>query len=279
MGPAAVLIRLADAPPISVAFYRLVTASITIGGIVIARGGRDLIGLDAGTARLSIVSGVLLAFHFGSWISSLDHTSVANSVLIVTTQPVFAAVLGVWFLKERVSRAVFGAIGLALAGSVIISGGNPQIGGWYGDLLALIGAVMAAAYLIVGRRVRRTVTTFGYVLIAYTTSTIVLGIWAVAIGSPLTGFPPESWLWMILAGLGPSVIGHTLYNRALKEFSAHTVSTTILGEPVVATALAAVVLAEYPSPWAMIGAIPILVGVIWAIRLERSQRIGIDQAI
>ncbi|MBD3298630.1 MAG: EamA family transporter [candidate division Zixibacteria bacterium] len=279
VGPAAVLIRLADAPPISVAFYRLVTASITIGGIVVARGGRDLLGLDRRSLWLSIGSGALLALHFGSWISSLDHTSVANSVLIVTTQPVFAALLGVWFLKERVKGAVFGAIGLALAGSVIISGGNPQIGGWYGDLLALIGAVMAAAYLIVGRKVRRTVTTFGYVLIAYTTAAVVLGIWAVAIDSPLTGFPADSWMWMILAGLGPSVIGHTLYNRALKEFSAHTVSTTILGEPVVATALAAVVLAEYPSPWALIGAIPILVGVIWAIRLERSERIGIDQAI
>jgi len=279
VGPSAVLIRLAGVPPISMALYRLLTATVTIGLIVLLRGRRDLIGIDRRAFWLSVVSGVFLAFHFGSWISSLDHTSVANSVLIVTTQPVFAAVLGMWYLKERYRPAVFVAIALALSGGAIISGGNPQIGGWFGDFLALIGSITASAYLIVGRQVRRTVSTLGYVLIAYATAAVVLGIWAIAIKSPLSGFPPMSWLWIVLAGLGPSVIGHTLYNRALKYFSAHTVATTILGEPVVATTLAALILAEYPSAWAIVGAIPIVIGVLWAIRLERGNRMGIDQAL
>jgi drug/metabolite transporter (DMT)-like permease len=270
VGPAAILIRLANAPPITVAFYRMLTAAVTIGVIVLLRRGRDLAGIDRTALWRSIASGVLLALHFGSWISSLSHTSVANSVLIVTTQPVFAAMLGVWYLRERVRPAAFAAIALALAGAAIISGGNPRIGGWYGDFLALIGAIMAASYLIVGRQVRRTVSTFGYVLIAYSTAAVVLGIWGVVIHSPMTGLPQASWFWMILAGLGPSVIGHTLYNRALKQFSAHTVATTILGEPLVATVMAALVLSEFPSPWALLGAVPIIAGVVWALQLERS---------
>jgi len=272
VGPAAVLIRLANVPPISLAFYRLLTATIVIGLIVALRRGRDLEGFDRAAITRSVVSGVLLALHFGSWISSLDHTSVANSVLIVTTQPVFAALFGIWYLRERLRPAVFGAIALAFAGSVIISGGNPDIGGWYGDALALIGSIMAAAYLVVGRQVRRTVGTFGYVLVAYGTAAVILLVWAIAIHSPLSGFPAESWMWIALAGLGPSVIGHTLYNRALKDFSAHTVATTILGEPIVASVLAALVLSEFPSPWAYIGTIPIAIGVIWAIGLERKVR-------
>ncbi len=279
VGPSSVLIRLAGVPPISMALYRLLTATVTIGLIVLIRGRRDLIGIDARAFGLSVVSGIFLALHFGSWISSLDHTSVVNSVLIVTTQPVFAALLGMWYLREKLRPAVFAAIALALAGGAIISGGNPQAGGWYGDFLALIGSVTAAAYLVVGREVRKTVSTFGYVLIAYATAALILGVWAVAIQSPLSGFPAMSWLWMVLAGLGPSVIGHTLYNRALKYFSAHTVATTILGEPVVATILAALVLAEYPSMWAIVGAVPIVLGVVWAIRLERADRMGIDQAL
>ena len=279
VGPSAILIRLANVPPISMAFYRLLTATITIGLIVLMRGRRDLTGIDRRTFVLSAVSGIFLALHFGSWISSLSHTSVANSILIVTTQPVFAAVFGMWYLHERLRPAVFAAIALALGGGAIITGGNPQIGGWYGDFLALIGSITASAYLVIGRQIRRTVSTLGYVLIAYATAGLVLGVWAVAIESPLSGFPPISWLWIVLAGLGPSVIGHTLYNRALKFFPAHTVATTILGEPIVASTLAALVLSEYPSGWAFLGAIPIVLGVLWAIRLERADRVGIDQAL
>lgn len=279
VGPSSVLIRLAGVPPISMALYRLLTATATIGLIVLMRGKRDLVGLDRRSFGLSVVSGLFLAFHFGSWISSLDHTSIANSVLIVTTQPVFAALLGMWYLRERLRPAVFAAIALALCGGAIISGGNPQPGGWYGDFLALIGSIMAAAYLVAGREVRKTVSTFGYVLIAYATAALILGVWAIAINTPLSGFPAMSWLWMVLAGLGPSVIGHTLYNRALKYFSAHTVATTILGEPVVATIMAALILSEYPSAWAIVGAAPIVLGVLWAIRLERAERMGIDQAL
>jgi drug/metabolite transporter (DMT)-like permease len=272
VGPASIFIRLADAPAITVAFYRMMTAALAIALIVVVRGGRDLAGIDRGSFLRSIVSGIFLALHFGSWISSLDHTSVANSVIVVTTQPVWAALLGMAYLRERVPFRAFAAISLALAGVFIISGGNPQTGGWYGDLLALIGAVMAAGYLVVGRQVRRTVSTMGYVLISYSVAAAVLGIWSVAIATPLAGFTPATWMWMIVAGLGPSVIGHTIYNRALKDFSAHTVATTILGgETLVATTLAMIVLSEYPSVWAVVGIVPIALGVYWALRLERTR--------
>ncbi len=272
VGPAAVFIRLADAPPITVAFYRMVTATLAIVGIVIARGGRDLVGIDTQAFWRSVAAGVLLAAHFATWITSLDYTSVANSVIIVTTQPIWAALLGIWYLRERVHAATFMAIGLALVGVVIISGGNPEPGGTTGDLLALVGAVMASSYMVVGRQVRRTVSTLGYVLVAYGTAAIALGCVALLIDTPLTGLSGTSWFWIIAAGLGPSVIGHTLYNRSLREFSAHAVATTILGgETLVATVLAALVLSEFPSPWAYLGAVPIAIGVVWTLRLERNR--------
>jgi len=272
VGPAAIFIRLAEAPPITVAFYRMLTASAAIAIIVLVRGGRDLIGIKAVALRRSVISGVLLAAHFATWITSLDHTSVANSVIIVTTQPIFAAILGIWYLRERVRPQAFAAIGLALIGVVLISGGNPRVGGWYGDLLALVGAIMAAAYLVVGRQVRQRISTLGYVVVTYSVAAVTLGIWGLIIRTPFSGFPADSWIWMAAAGLGPSVIGHTLYNRSLKFYSAHTVGVTILsGETLIATLLAMMVLSEYPSPWALLGAVQIIAGMIWALHLERQR--------
>jgi drug/metabolite transporter (DMT)-like permease len=272
VGPAAVFIRLANAPPITVAAGRMLVASTAIGVIVLLRRGRDLAGIDRAAWARSVLAGLFLAVHFATWITSLDYTSVANSVIIVTTQPIWAALLGIWFLRERVPVATFGAIALAFAGVTVISGGNPAAGGRLGDLLALIGAITAASYLVVGRRVRRRVATLGYVLIAYSTAAVALLIWGLIIKTRFSGLPTWTWFWIAAAALGPSVIGHTLYNRALGEFSAHAVATTILGgETLLATVLAMIVLAEYPGPWAFVGAIPIAIGVFWILRLERGQ--------
>ncbi|MEW5702640.1 MAG: DMT family transporter [Candidatus Zixiibacteriota bacterium] len=275
VGPAAVLIRLAHAPPITVAAGRMLVAAVAISLIVLLRCGRDLVGIDHVALMRSLLAGLFLAVHFAVWISSLSYTSVANSVIIVTTQPIWAALLGMWFLREHVTPASFGAILLALVGVVLIAGGNPSSGGRFGDMLALIGAIMAAAYLVVGRRVRRQVATLGYVLIAYSTAAVLLLIWGLTIKTPYATLPTSSWLWIAAAGLGPSVIGHTLYNRALKDVSAHAVATTILGgETLLATGLAALVLHEFPSRWAFVGAVPIALGVYWTFRLERASVIA-----
>ncbi|HEX9749740.1 MAG TPA: DMT family transporter [candidate division Zixibacteria bacterium] len=272
VGPAAIFIRLAAAPPLSVAFYRMVVASVAIAIIVAVRGGRDLQAVDRLSLWRSVAAGVLLAFHFATWITSLDHTSVANSVIIVTTQPIFAALMGIWYLRERVRPAAFAAIVLALIGVLVIAGGNPRTGGWYGDLLALWGAIFASAYLVVGRQVRQRVSTLGYVVIAYSTAAVTLGIWGLVIGTPFSSFPAKTWFWMAAAGLIPSVIGHTIYNRTLKVYSAHTVGVTILsGETLVATTLAMIVFDEFPGPWAFVGAIPIIAGMVWSLRLERTR--------
>ena len=280
VGPAAIFVRLADAPPIPFAFYRLSIATAVLGLALGPAGWSQVRAMDRRSFAWCGLAGVLLAIHFGAWISSLYYTSVSNSVLIIATQPVFAAVFGVVFLRERVSGPMCVAIGLALVGAIIVgsgtsgSGGDAGTTGRLGDGLALLGAIAVGAYLVVGRYARRELSTLTYATLAYGVAAIVLGLWACGLhgmrGGAMGGYDAATWGWIAAAALGPSVVGHTLYNRALRHLPAHVVSTSILGEPVVATALAWLILDEAPGPWVWAGGLPIVVGVWLALKLSRA---------
>lgn len=268
---AAIFIRLAGAPALSVAFHRNALAVALLLPVVLLR--RE--PFPRGRALwLTLASGVALAFHFGLWIESLSHTSVAASVVLVCTQPIFVAVLARFVLKERTSRLALAGIGVAFAGTVVIaldesSGGAALLG----NLLALAGSVAVAVYVLIGRAVRASGTgLLPYAVVVYATAAACLLVACVAFDAPLTGFSDETWLWIAAVTLGPQILGHTIFNWALKHVQASLLSGTILAEPVVSTLLAWVVLAEVPGRYTVAGGGVVLAGLALLIRgRERAQ--------
>jgi drug/metabolite transporter (DMT)-like permease len=250
------LIRLAASGPEAVAFWRVALASAGAWILLAARGR-----LGAGASGLGWVgiAGVLLGLHFWVWITSLYHTSVANSVLLVSTQPIWAALVGRLFLKERVPLVGWLGILLALAGASMTAGYDRLHLG--GDLLALAGALLAALYMVVGRRKRQTWDTLPYIARVYGMAAVVLAlIMLVKRDSFLPLRTDDWWIFLALAAI-PTGIGHTLYNVLLKHLPAYAVATGVTGEPIGASLLALWWLGEAPSERTLLAAPLVLVGI------------------
>ncbi len=234
------------------------------------------ISLRAGTLKLisrrnfllSLLSGFFLAIHFVLWVASLDYTSVASSVVLVSTSPIFVGLGARLFIHEPPSRLLKIAIAIAVAGGVVIGWGDMRLGGMalQGDLLAIGGAVMAAGYLLIGRLVRRDVPISGYASATYGTATMILIAICLLMRQPLAGFPPLDYAWLILLGLGPQLIGHTSLNWALEYLQASVVSIVTLGEPIGATILAYVIFSEPVTAIKAVGGAIILSGIYLGTR-------------
>jgi drug/metabolite transporter (DMT)-like permease len=284
---ASILIRYAqnDMPSLVIAAYRLSIASLVLAPIALTRHRLELRALTRGEIGLGLLSGFFLAIHFATWITSLSFTSVASSVVLVSTAPLWVAVLTPFTLKEKLSHLAMVGLALALLGSAIVGLSDsctvsaaaircPPFSeflsgtAFLGDLLAVTGALAAAAYLLVGRRLRGKVSLVPYIFLAYGMGAIVLvGIMAAARESPL-GYPPIAYLWLILLALLPQLVGHTIINWALRFLSAAFVAVTMLGEPIGSTILAYALLGETPSVVKIFGAILILLGIYIAARSE-----------
>ncbi len=260
---AAVLIKGCNAPALTIAFYRVGIGSLFYFSVTRFRKTPVLKKFTPFTLRLALLAGFSLALHFATWISSLDYTSVASSVVLVCTSPIWVAIGGFVFLRERLPRFIIVGIVMALSGSIIMSGGDvsytPQ--SLKGNVLALAGAVCAAAYLLIGRRLRRDVDTFPYVTVVYATAALFTLLWLAFAGLPLTGFDPRTVLFLLAIAFLPQIIGHTSFNWALKYFSATAVAIVVLGEPVGASLLAWIFLGETITLMQFAGMILILAGV------------------
>lgn len=269
MSGAAIFIRLADAPALTVAAYRMTIAAAVVGAAaLIAPSSRS--GLRAVSRRnlaLLALGGVFLAAHFAAWISSLSLTSVASSVLLVTTTPVFVAAGSVFVLRERVGRMMIGAVVLSMAGGLVLAlGGDLEGRRLLGDALALLGAVAVAGYWMVGRGVRGRVALLPYIAVVYGVAGVLLLALALVSGSAMLGLPGAAYGWMALAALVPQVIGHSLSNWALGHVPATTLTIAVRAEPVIATLLAIPILGEVP-PWTVVpGGALLLAGVLAAIK-------------
>ncbi|HOB39555.1 MAG: DMT family transporter, partial [Limnochordia bacterium] len=225
----AVLIRLAEAPPFVIAFYRMLFAALFFLPLAL-REGRGL-RLEKQQLRLALGAGVMLAMHFALWMTSLEHTSVASSVVLVTTQPLWVFLLSVLFLAEKPTPRMWLGLVVALAGSVLVTftegaGGESRL---YGNLLALGGAVAMACYFLLGRRLRPQLPLALYSLLVYGGAALVLGFLILLRGLPLRGFNSFTWLMFVALALVPTVLGHNSLNWALKYLPATMVSVTILG--------------------------------------------------
>ena len=256
----AILVRMAAAPALAIAFYRMLfsTAALTPVGLCTHRpvSRRDL--------GLAALAGILLGLHFAAWISSLDYTTVASSVMLVTTQPLFTAILGPFVLRERVGIRGAGAILLSLAGIALIAGSDFRIGGdaLLGDGLAVVGAMTASIYFMLGRALRHRLRLSQYLLLVNGAATLVLLLFVLLYRVPLHGFPPLTWLWFVLLAAGPNLTGHGLLNWSVRRLPAFPVNMAVLGEPVLATLYAAFLFGERPVFLFYPGAGLILAGLL-----------------
>lgn len=266
---ASILIRLCEAPPLVISFYRLGIAAMVLLPLS-ARSRRRW--LDRGTVLPTVASGLLLGLHFASWITSLRMTTIASSVVLATTTPVFAALFSRRFLGERAGRAAWAGIALSVAGAATIGwgdfrGGAPAL---VGDALALAGALFAAAYLTIGRSVRERAPLTGYLTIVYGVGAAAVGSAAVLNGDSLSGYAPRQYLLLATIAIVPNLIGHSLLNWAVRRMRIYVVNVAVLGEPVLATLYAAWLFREMPGlSWAA-GAGMIGAGVLTVFVAERA---------
>ncbi|MGH3088527.1 MAG: DMT family transporter [Rubrobacteraceae bacterium] len=265
VGTAAVIIRLAEAPAIAVAFWRCALGVVALAPFAFVRRERFPRGKKL---HIGIASGVALGAHFGFWVSSLDYTSVAASVVLVTSSPIFVAILAHVFLGERTSPVSFVGILVALAGTVVIAS-DDAVGSaaLLGNMLALAGAATFAVYVLTGRFSRTGGVGFlGYSIVAYSAGALTLLPVGLLSGAQMWGYSGEAWFWLVMLTLGPQILGHTVLNWALGYLDAAVISGAVLAEPVVSSILAWLILSETPGAPTIAGGAVVLLGLFLLLR-------------
>lgn len=264
---AAIFIRLADAPGVVIATYRMVIASLTILPVSLQALKRS--SLTRRNLSYAVLAGIFLGLHFATWISSLSLTSVAASVSLVASQPLWVALLGWLFLKQPPSFLVLLGAMLAVTGGAVISFSDFGAGttSLLGNTLAIIGAIGGAAYLLLGRAAQRHgLTLNSYVGIAYSTAAIVLLPWPLIFGHSYTDYSLPTFGWIIVLALIPQLVGHTGINYAMKYLSPTLVATLLLLEPLGASLFALILFGELPTLTTALGALILLSGVAMTVR-------------
>jgi drug/metabolite transporter (DMT)-like permease len=249
--------------PLIIAFYRMLLATLLLAIPALKARRNEIRSLKRGDVVLLIVSGLFLAIHFGSWISSLEYIPISSSVLLVASHPLFVVIAAAVFLGEVPTKRVIAGTVLGLAGAAVIlgegfAGLNRAL---LGDVLALIGALSTVVYLLIGRRVRARLSLLAYVVPAYATCCVLLFGWALALGNRLTGYGAADWLCFLGLAVVPTILGHTVLNWAIKHVAASAISTALLGEPVVASLLAGLFYAQIPSGYTVAGGCLVLIGI------------------
>jgi drug/metabolite transporter (DMT)-like permease len=271
---AAIFIRFCDdVPAIMIATYRLTGASLILLAIFWLR-GHSFKKMGKEDLVLCLTGGIFLALHFILWITSLKYTSVASSVVLVTTNPIFVGVFSYFFLKEKQHIELVIGIILCFAGSIFIAAGDSGFerliladgDALLGDGLALAGAIMASGYLIVGSTVRERLDILTYITTVYTVAAAVLIVISLVLAIPFTGYRNSSYLYMVLLAVVPQLIGHTAFNWALKHIKASMVAITILGEPIGATILAYLYFSESVSRFQFFGIVTIFAAILISSR-------------
>jgi drug/metabolite transporter (DMT)-like permease len=277
---ASLFIRFAQAegaPSLVIAALRLTIATLILTPLAVLRDRAELANLTRRDLILGIISGIFLAIHFATWISSLEYTSVASSVVFVSTGPLWVAILSPLLLNERLTRlAIIGLI-LALVGGTVIGLADactwnnglqcPELSqimqgrAVWGNFLALSGALAVSAYLIIGRKVRAKLSLIPYIFLVYAVSAIVLNIFMFASKQNPSGYSASAYGWIFLLAAIPQLIGHSTFNWLLKYLSATMVAVTTLSEPIGSAVLAYIFLKETPSPSVIGGGALILIGI------------------
>ena len=267
-----IFIRLAAAPPLAVAFYRITLATLIIAPFAVGSAARAWPVLSSRRRLAVIASGGALGLHFATWIASLSFTSVAASVLLVNTAPIFTLAFSRLVLREAVAPAVAVAMAVALAGAALIAAADwaQSATSLLGSGLALAGAVTLSAYHVIGRGLRDALPLPAYVLCVWAGAAATLGLLVGVAGVPITGYPARTFAWLLALAVVPTVFGHGLVNLSLRAFPAPTVGLFLLGEPVAAAALAYAVFDERPGALTLAGGLLVVTALAIVVRSEAA---------
>ena len=280
---AAILIRLAlleDMPPLMIAGARLFVAVVVLTPLTLRRYQSYIRNLSLTELSLATLSGFFLAIHFIAWVTSLQYTTVLVSVVIVTTGPIWVAILEVIFLRVRLSQLVIIGLAIALLGGVFIGiplqSDTTQISGeqdttLIGAFLSWIGAITVSVYMLIGRKLRSNLPVIPYIWLVYTTAMIVIAIALIVTATPVIGYSFDGYLILLMMGLIPQLIGHSSLNYVLEYFPATFVSMFTQLEPIGSAILALIIFAEVPPTQQIIGSAIIIFGVLLASRGKVSQ--------
>lgn len=285
---ASIFIRKAqeEAPSLVIAAGRLTLAALALAPFALTCGRDELRRLTRGDLWLALVSGICLALHFATWISSLEYTSIASSVVLVSTAPLWVALLSPLFLGERARPLALVGMLLALTGGSVIGVSDScqwsagrlacppfaefiQGRAMLGNFLALVGAWAVTGYLIIGRKLRAKISLLPYIFLVYGIAAVTLIVITAAAGQTPFGFSPLTYLWILLLALVPQLIGHSTYNWALKYLPAALVAVTVLGEPIGSTILGYIIFREAPGWIKAAGGMLILAGIYLASRQDK----------
>ena len=281
---ASIFIRFAqaDVPSLVIAALRLTCATLLLTPIALTRHRHELKSLTRNEINLGIISGLLLAAHFGTWISSLEYTTVASSVVFVSTGPLWVALLSPMLLNEHLTGttiigliiAILGGIIIGLADACVWNDGlrcpelNRVVQGraMWGNFLALVGAWTVSGYLIIGRKLRVKISLIPYVFLVYGISAIALLTVMFLVGQSPLGYPARTYGWIFLLAAFPQLIGHSTYNWALGYLPATLVALITLVEPICSAIFAYLILRETLSTGVLLGGLLILIGIYFTSR-------------
>ncbi|EGA91145.1 hypothetical protein GPDM_01620 [Planococcus donghaensis MPA1U2] len=260
----AIFVKMTVADSGVTAFYRMLFSVLIMSPVFLLKYTHEIKKLSKRDWLFASIAGVFLAFHFILWFESLNYTSVASSTVLVTLQPLFAFAGTYFFFKEKLSIKTLVSGAIAILGSVLIGYGDFQVSGsaLYGDLLALIACALITAYLLFGQDVRKRLSLVTYTYVVYSISTITLFFYIVLKGESFGPYPASEWMWFLLLAIIPNLLGHTLFNWALKWVSTNVISIAILFEPIGAAILAYFILGEYLTVSQIVGGSVVLAGIM-----------------
>lgn len=268
-----IFIRLSSAPALAIAANRMILTTIMLVPLIIHErltSGSSRKTVDRRLALLCILSGLFLAIHFATWIRSVELTTIASATVIVNAQPLFVVLAGFVLFDERISKRAFVYILIVLAGGVLLSSGDFALGkdALIGDVLALIGAISVAGYMIIGRYARRRLSARSYVFMVYGASAVFLISFCLASGTPVFSYELREYLLFGAMAFFCTILGHTLYNWTLKYLKTSVVATVTLGEPVFATTLGLIIFSEVPPALTIAGGVIMIIGLGAFVREE-----------
>jgi drug/metabolite transporter (DMT)-like permease len=263
---ASIFIRYAqeEAPSLAIGAYRLLFAALILAPFAIKKNIREIRNVEKRKFSLMMLAGIFLAFHFATWITSLEYTTVASSVVLVTTAPLWVAIFSPIFLKEKITRIVslgslcdFSRSTITCESIGNISNGKTLLG----DFLALTGAFLSAGYLIIGRKVRKDTSLLTYTFVVYAVAGLCMSVLMLFSKVSFVGYSPTAYLLFFALAVIPQLLGHSSFNYALRYKSSALVSVALLGEPIGSVILAFLLLKEIPAAAEIAGGAFILIGI------------------